>query len=311
MMKTTLVIMAAGIGSRYGGGIKQLATVGPNREILMDYSVFDALRAGFDRIVFVIRKDIEADFRSIIGDRIAAVCDVSYVFQERDDVPSGFSCPEGRTKPWGTGQAILACKGTVQEPFAVINADDFYGPKSYSLIHRYLTEGRHTAQEIEDICLAGYILENTLSENGGVTRGICRTDPSNKLLSIHETKEIHREKDGTILAPVKGQPTVLSADCQVSMNMWGLTPSFFDRLEEGFTEFLSALHPQDMTSEFLLPIFIDSLIAKGKASCTLLPTDDKWFGLTYKEDLPAVRRSINQRILEGEYPEHLMENIKK
>lgn len=302
-MNTTLIIMAAGIGSRFGGGIKQLAPIGPNGEILMDYSVYDACRAGFNKVVFVIRKDIEKDFHEAIGKRIAERVNVSYVFQERDDLPDGFSCPPERTKPWGTGQAILACKNEVKEPFAVINADDFYGHRSYALLHDRLAEKENTAGGKESICLAGYILKNTLSENGGVTRGICQTDDRNRLLSILETKNIHRAPDGSVVAPTENGEKILAPDCKVSMNMWGLQPSFFPLLEEGFREFLSSREEGDITSEFLLPIFINRLIADGKAECRLLPTDDKWFGLTYKEDLPDVRKAMQTLIEQKTYPE--------
>ena len=300
-MNTTLVVMAAGIGSRYGGGIKQLASVGPNGEILLDYSIYDAKRAGFDRVVFVIRRDIEKDFREILGDRMADDIDVSYAFQEREDLPDGFHCPKDRVKPWGTGQAILCCKDIVKEPFIVINADDFYGKGAYRILHDYLCEGVHTKGETKDICLAGYILENTLSENGGVTRGICRTDTHNRLLSIEETKEIRRRSGGMITAPFGEGEQVLRSDCKVSMNMWGLTPDFFPLLENGFRDFL-AENEEDIKAEFLLPVFIGKLIADGKAHCTMLPTRDKWFGLTYKEDLPTVRKEIEARIASGEYP---------
>lgn len=304
-MNTTLIVMAAGIGSRFGGGIKQLAAAGPNGEILMDYSVFDACRAGFNKVVFVIRKDIEKEFHEVIGKRIGEKVNVSYVFQERDDLPDGFTCPHERTKPWGTGQAILACKDEVKEPFAVINADDFYGHRSYELLHRYLTEEIDKANGKENICLAGYILENTLSENGGVTRGVCQTDDQNRLLSILETKNIHRVADGKIVAPTENGEKVLEADCKVSMNMWGLQPSFFSLLEEGFRAFLSTREEGDITSEFLLPIFINQLIAEEKAECRLLPTEDKWFGLTYKEDLPTVRDAVSALIEKKTYPDRL------
>ena len=303
-MKTTLVIMAAGIGSRYGGGIKQLAPSGPNGEILLDYSIYDACRAGFDRVVFIIRRDIEKDFRTVLGDRLSEKVDVSYAFQEREDLPDGFVCPPDRTKPWGTGHAILCCKDIVKEPFAVINADDFYGKGAYALLHDYLTKKAKSAQESADICLAGYILENTLSENGGVTRGVCRTDSESRLLSIEETKEIHRRADGQIVYPCENGEKMLPPDCKVSMNMWGLTPDIFPLLETGFRRFLSE-NGEDGKAEFLLPIYINSLISQHKAHCTLLPTDDKWFGLTYKEDLPSVQEAIRTLIADGEYPEKL------
>lgn len=303
-MKTTLVVMAAGIGSRYGGGVKQLAPAGPNGEILLDYSVYDACRAGFDRVVFIIRHDIERDFREVLGDRIAEKVDVSYAFQERDDLPNGFRCPPDRTKPWGTGHAILCCKDLVREPFAVINADDFYGRGAYTLLHDCLTAEKHTALSEPKVCLAGYVLENTLSENGGVTRGICRTDAENHLLGIEETKEIRRRADRTIIAPTRNGEKILPPDCTVSMNMWGLTPDIFPALEQGFCTFL-AENGNDLKAEFLLPIYIDSLLSQKKVCPLVLPTTDKWFGLTYKEDLPSVQKALRERIDCGEYPEKL------
>lgn len=304
-MKTTLVIMAAGIGSRYGGGIKQLATVGSCGEILMDYSIYDAIEAGFDKIVFVIRHDIEKDFREIIGDRIEKVCKVEYVFQELSKLPEGFTLPEGRTKPWGTGHAILCCKGVVNEPFAVINADDFYGKEAFCALHTYLCSPENKDFE-SDICLAGYILKNTLSENGGVTRGICNVDGNMCLSSISETKNIRRE-NGKVLCG--SDNTEVSEDSFVSMNMWGFRPDFINKLEKGFVEFLESAEQPNMTGEFLLPIYADDLISQGKASPKLLPTNDKWFGLTYKEDLPSVREAISKLTENGTYPENIMQAL--
>ncbi|MBO5452787.1 MAG: nucleotidyltransferase [Clostridia bacterium] len=300
-MKTTLVIMAAGIGSRYGGGIKQLATVGKNGEIIMDYAIYDALKAGFNKVVFVIRKDLEKDFKEIIGNRIASVCETDYVFQELDDIPVGFSVGE-RTKPWGTGQAILVCKDVVKEPFAVINADDFYGREAFVKLHDYLVTENDVA--VEDICMAGYILKNTLSDNGSVTRGICLVDEDNVLMEIDETKDIIKVENGAAAKTDDGLKE-LNENAYVSMNMWGLKPSFFNRLERGFIEFLSAVEPGDIKSEYLLPIYIDTLIKKGVAKVTLLETKEKWFGMTYKEDLETVRESIAELVANGTYPEKL------
>ncbi len=300
-MKTTLVIMAAGIGSRYGGGIKQLATVGKNGEIIMDYAIYDALKAGFNKIVFVIRKDLEKDFKEIIGNRIASVCETDYVFQELDDIPQGFLRGE-RTKPWGTGQAILVCKDVVKEPFAVINADDFYGREAFVKIHDYLVN--HKEQSVEDVCMAGYILKNTLSDNGSVTRGICLVDEDNVLMEIDETKDIIKTDSGAAAKTEDGLKE-LNENAYVSMNMWGLQPTFFRFLERGFIEFLSALEPGDIKSEYLLPIYIDTLIKKGIVKVTLLETKEKWFGMTYKEDLESVRESIAELVANGTYPEKL------
>ncbi len=308
-MKTTLVIMAAGIGSRYGGGIKQLAKAGPSGEIIMDYSIYDAIRAGFDKIVFVIRKDIEEDFKEIIGNRIAKVCDTEYVFQSSDDLPDGFVTPPERTKPWGTGQAILACRDAVKEPFAVINADDFYGAEAFVNIHNYLVNSKEPAEK-EDICLSGYILGNTLSENGGVTRGVCTTDDNGFLVGVKETSDIRHAPDGRVLAKGDdGEEIELSASCHVSMNMWGLRPSFFEPLEKGFSEFLASVPEGNIKAEYLLPTKIDAMIKEGKATAKLIETKDKWFGITFKEDMPGVVAAIKKLVDDGVYPDDIMKAL--
>lgn len=300
MKSTTLVIMAAGIGSRFGGGIKQLEPVGPNGEIIMDYSIKDALEAGFNQIVIIIRKDLEQDFRDIIGTRIEKTADVFYVFQELDDLPEGFCVPKGRTKPWGTGQAILACKDVVKEPFAVINADDYYGKEAYRKIHEYLITDR-TAVKHYHFCMAGFVLKNTLSDNGGVTRGICTVDDLNHVTQIVETKNIVKTPDGAAAKQPDGSLIPIPLDAPVSMNMWGLTPDFIDMLEEGFKKFLSEIPEGNLTAEYLLPTIMDDLIKQDKAMVTLLDTNDTWFGVTYKEDKEAVIHSIQELIKQGLY----------
>lgn len=300
MQSTTLVIMAAGIGSRFGGGIKQLEPVGPNGEIIMDYSIHDALAAGFNKIVVIIRKDLEKDFQEMIGHRIEKKADVRYVFQEMDDLPEGFSLPEGRKKPWGTGQAILACRGVVNEPFAVVNADDYYGKEAFQKIHDYLVTPRDAVNHFH-FCMAGFILKNTLSDNGGVTRGICQADEQNHVTQIIETKNIIKTKDGAAALGADGTQHPIPLDAHVSMNMWGLTPDFIDYLQDGFKEFLGNLEDGDLTSEYLLPTIIDDLIQKDQAMVTLLPTNDKWFGVTYKEDKEAVIQAIKDLISQGLY----------
>ena len=304
MKKTTLVVMAAGIGSRFGGGIKQLAPVGPNGEIIMDYSIYDALEAGFDKIVFIIRKDIEKDFREIIGNRMEKAADVSYVFQDLHDLPDGYPCPPDRKKPWGTGQAVLCCRGVVDTPFAVINADDYYGKEGFRKIHDFLV-----SQQPDDgkahYCMAGFILGNTLSENGSVTRGICKVNAQNHLTSVVETHDIYKTENGAQVPDGKGGFTPVDVNSHVSMNMWGLTPDFLDTLKEGFPKFLDSLKEGDIKSEYLLPTIVDERIQSGKADVTVLETKDKWFGVTYQEDKEFVIQSIKALVKNGVYPEKL------
>ena len=238
-METTLIIMAAGIGSRFGGGIKQLAPVGPSGEIIMDYSIHDALEAGFNKVVFIIRKDLEADFREIIGNRIEKICPCAYAFQEVENLPGGFKNPEGRTKPWGTGHAVLACKGIVDSPALVINADDYYGKDAYVKMHDYLVNHMDVNNtEVLDIAMPGFILGNTLSDNGSVTRGVCTVDDNNNLASIVETSNIYKDGNGGGYVEKKdGTRRAIDPESLVSMNMWAFTPEFFNRLESGFIDF--------------------------------------------------------------------------
>ncbi len=299
-MKTSLVIMAAGIGSRFGKGIKQLEPVGPGGEIIMDYSIHDALEAGFDRVVFIIRHDLEADFREIIGNRIEKICPVAYAFQEKDALPAGFTCPEGRKKPWGTGQAVLACKGIVNEPFLVINADDYYGKEGFRLAHDFLVENAGSKGKF---CMPGFILKNTLSENGAVTRGVCRVE-NGYLTGVTETGGLVHDGAGAAVEK-DGARTPIDPRSIVSMNMWALTPDFFDELESGFTAFLSALAPEDLKAEYLLPMVIDGMIRSGKATVAVLPTNDRWFGVTYQEDKYAVIDSFRALHEAGVYTEPL------
>lgn len=305
MRRTSLVIMAAGIGSRFGGGIKQLESVGPNGEIIMDYSIYDALETGFDKIVFVIRKDIETDFRRIIGNRIEKIANVEYAFQALGDLPIGFSIPTGRKKPWGTGQAILAAKDVIHEPFLVINADDYYGKESFKKLHEYMSEEMDETSDLMKMCMAGFVLANTLSENGGVTRGICELDKNGYLKKVTETYDIYRERGRMHAITKEGTPVFISANQYVSMNMFGLPVSFLDELEHGFQEFLANVRPGDLKAEYLLPTVVDQCIRKDKAKVRLLETQDQWFGVTYKEDKPAVVAAIRKLIADGVYPEKL------
>lgn len=300
MKKTALVIMAAGIGSRFGKGIKQLEPVGQSGEIIMDYSIHDALEAGFNKVVFVIRKDLEKDFRHIIGDRIEKITEVEYAFQELDDLPEGFKKPEGRTKPWGTGQAVLCARDVIQEPFAVINADDYYGKEPFIKLHEYLTEEHTIEQGVHPICMAGFMLGNTLSENGGVTRGICRTDADGNLIGIDETSNIIKTPEGAAVQGTDGMKPV-DVKSLVSMNMWGMQPEFLEALDEGFIEFLSGLDKEESKCEYLLPIYIDELLKKRKAQVKVLKTDATWFGVTYQEDKEAVVKAFQQLIAAGVY----------
>lgn len=307
MKSTTLVIMAAGIGSRFGGGIKQLEPVGPNGEIIMDYSIHDALEAGFDKIVFIIRKDLEKDFKEVIGNRIEKIASVAYAYQELEDLPDGFVKPEGRTKPWGTGQAILSIRGVVKDPFLVINADDYYGKEGFRKIHQYMVERMDTEAPVYDMCMGGFILSNTLSENGGVTRGVCQVNPDGTLRDVTETYDIEMKGQGLFASDEKGNPVLISPDQHVSMNMWGFPPSLLEELEQGFPAFLSSLKEGDIKSEYLIPKVVDQLIKAGKANVTVLETRDKWFGVTYKEDKQAVVEAIGRLILSGVYPEKLFD----
>ena len=300
-MKTTLLIMAAGIGSRFGSGIKQLESVDNKGHIIMDYSVHDAIEAGFNHVVFIIRKDIEEEFKEVIGDRIEKVCqenhvNVEYVFQDINDIPG--ELPEGRTKPWGTGQAVLAAKEVIDSPFIVINADDYYGKEGFKAVHEYLVNGGKS-------CMAGFVLKNTLSDNGGVTRGICKMDAQNNLTEVVETKNIIKTSDGAEADGIK-----IDTESLVSMNMWGLTPAFLETLEEGFKVFFKEEVPENpMKAEYLIPIFIGQLLDQGKMSVKVLKSNDTWYGMTYKEDVAAVKESFSEMLKDGLYREDLYSDL--
>ena len=304
MKDTTLVIMAAGIGSRFGGGIKQLEPMGPNGEIIMDYSIHDAKAAGFNKVVFVLRKEIEEDFREIIGKRIEKEIAVDYVFQSLDDLPDGFKAPEGRNKPWGTGQAVLSVKGRVHEPFLVINADDYYGKEAFKKVHDYLVGDRDSDVEY-DMCMAGFILKNTLSDNGAVTRGVCVVDDEDYLTQVVETGGLQMNEEDQLQYENNGTDMVITPEQHVSMNMWGFTPGFLDELEAAFKVFLQGIPENELKQEFLLPAVVDELIHSGKATVKVLETRDKWFGVTYKEDKESVVAAFKKLIADGVYPENL------
>ena len=300
-MQTTLLIMAAGIGSRFGGGIKQLEPVDEQGHIIMDYSIHDAIEAGFNKVVFIIRKDIENEFKDVIGNRIEAVCKVhsvtvEYVFQDINDIPG--ELPKGRTKPWGTGQAVLAAKDVLTTPFVVINADDYYGKEGFREIHDYLVKGGQS-------CMAGFVLKNTLSDNGGVTRGICKMDEYNNLTEIVETSNIVKNAEGAEADGVK-----LDTESLVSMNMWGLAPEFLKTLESGFQYFFEKVVPENLIkAEFLIPTFIGELLAEGRISVKVLRTNDTWYGMTYKEDVVAVKDSFREMLEKGIYREELFADL--
>ena len=307
MSKATLVIMAAGIGSRFGGGIKQLASIGPNGEIIMDYSIYDALEAGFDKVVFVIRKDLEKDFKEIIGNRIEKEVEVAYAFQELDDIPEKFSGKfTGRTKPWGTGQAILCCKDVVDAPFLVINADDYYGKEAFVKLHDFLVSGEDLGREFT-MGMGGFILKNTLSDNGTVTRGVSVVDENGLLSQVHETTGIEMGEDGQIKCDSEEVQEWISPEDKVSMNMWAGYPEFLDFLAEDFKDFLANVEEGDLKSEYLLPNIVDKLLKEKRANVKVLETQDRWFGVTYKEDKETVQEAFRELIADGVYAETLWE----
>ena len=300
-MKLTLLVLAAGMGSRYGG-LKQLDEVGPSGETVMDYSVFDAMRAGFDRVVFVIRKDIEEAFRAAIGSRYADRIEVAYAFQDMNDLPAGFRVPEGRTKPWGTGQAVYAARKLLDGPFAVINADDFYGADSYRKLAGYLK----SAPEDGKIrgCIASFVLSTTLSENGSVSRGICSADAAGNLSKVVENTKIFRRDGKVISVQEDGAELEFTGEELVSMNSWGFMPELVGELERLFTGFLEE-HGTELKSEFYLPFAVDTLIREGRAEIKMLKSEDSWFGITYREDKPFVQAALRKLVAEGAYPEKL------
>lgn len=300
MPTLTLVVMAAGIGSRYGG-LKQLDPVGPGGEALLEYSVYDAVRAGFDRVVFIIRKEIEAPFREKTRAGLEKAAETTFVFQALEALPAGFAVPGGRTKPWGTAQAILACREAVRTPFCVINADDFYGASAFETMAGHLRRRRETGQ-VHDYAMIGYRLENTLSEFGHVARGVCEATPDGDLVDIHELFKIQRFPDG-IKHTVNGRVWLpLRGDSPTSMNFWGFRPSLFDELERRFPEFLRQNAAKIGAAEFLIPEVVGALVREKLARVKILPTQERWFGITYTEDRPVVQAAIRDRVRKGVYP---------
>jgi hypothetical protein len=299
MTAPSLIILAAGIGSRYGG-LKQIEPVGPSGELIVDYSVYDALQAGFGRVVFVISEAIEATFRERVGRRIERQCEVVYVFQRLQDLPPGFALPPGRKKPWGTAHATLSCRDAVSGPFAVINADDFYGRSAYQALGQHLQNLQRREGEV-DYCLVGYLLENTLSEHGHVARGVCDVSPDGYLAGIRELTRI--EKLGPAARYTEDGETwvEIPAGTVVSMNMWGFTPGLFAELEARFPLFLARNRETIGTAEFLLPVVVGDLVNEGRARVKVLSADARWHGVTYPQDRPAVQQAIRELVEQGVY----------
>jgi len=302
MEKPELVVLAAGIGSRYGG-LKQIEPVGPDGEIIIDYSIYDAIRAGFGRVVFVIRRDIADVFRETIGNRFASRVDVAYVYQELTDLPDGCTLPPGRQKPWGTGHAVLAAEPAVGMPFAVINADDFYGRESYGILADFLTAP--VPSPLPHYALVGFPLRNTLSDYGHVSRGICSCDAQHRLLRVEELTHIERDGNAAVHRdPAGGGDVRLTGDEYASMNMWGFTPDVFSRLKKLFCDFLQT-RQGELKAEFYLPAAVDRMIGAGEAACRVLPTPSRWAGVTYKEDRALLQSFIAGQIGQGCYPRPL------
>ena len=305
MNKPVLVIMAAGMGSRYGG-LKQLDPVGNHGQLIIDYSIYDAHRAGFETVVFVIKEEIDADFKAAIGDRISKVMDVKYVYQRRDDLPAGYSEPEGREKPWGTAHAALAARTVVDGPFAIINADDYYGPEAFKEIYDYLCA--HPDGDVYEYAMVGYLLKNTVTENGTVARGVCEETADNYLTVVTERTKIEKGEPPRYTEDDGKTWTELSGDTIVSMNMWGFTRSFLTEAEARFAAFLDkALVENPLKGEYFLPSVVSQLIDEGKARVKVLRSEDKWYGVTYREDKPTVVAAIADKTKAGLYPDLLWE----
>jgi bifunctional N-acetylglucosamine-1-phosphate-uridyltransferase/glucosamine-1-phosphate-acetyltransferase GlmU-like protein len=304
MKKPVLVIMAAGMGSRYGG-LKQVDPVDEEGHIIIDFSIFDAVRAGFEKVIFIIKKENEEVFKERIGRRMEAFLDVEYAFQELDDLPEGFQVPDGRVKPWGTGHAVLSCKDKIDGPFAVINADDYYGPEAFAMIYDYLTH--HEDDSKYRFTMVGYLLGNTLTENGHVSRGICSVDDNGYLTGIQERTYIVTTPDGAAFSEDDGQTlTAISTSETVSMNMWGFTAGFMTELDKYFKQFLTSEMPSNpLKAEYFLPSVVSELLHHDQAVVEVLHSEDKWYGVTYREDKAAVVKAIAQLKQQGVYPDKL------
>lgn len=298
MKKTSLVVLAAGMGSRYGG-LKQIDKIGPNGEIILELSVYDAIKAGFNEVIFIIKKEIEQDFKEAIGDKISKQVDVKYVFQDIDRIPEGFSVPEGREKPWGTGHALLCCEDVIDSPFAVINADDYYGREGFVKLHDFLVN----STDENEYAMVGYILANTVSENGSVARGVCTVEDG-KLTNVDELTRIEKHLKGIEYSKDEGMTWLPLADNRlVSMNMWGFKPNFIQYMKEDFVKFFETEVPKNlMKSEFFIPKEVGKMLRESKIEVQVLQSEDKWYGVTYQEDKPVVQAGIKKLIDEGKYP---------
>ena len=305
MSGPTLVVLAAGIGSRYGG-LKQIDPIGPHGEIIIDYSVYDALRAGFGKVVFVIKEEIEQAFRDRVGRTIEKQCETTYVFQKLEDMPEGSEVPPGRTKPWGTAHATLSCRNAVDAPFAVINGDDFYGRSAYRALGDYLRSVQDRGG-VYDFCMIGYLLENTLTEHGHVARGVCAVNDDGYLVEIHERTRIEKFGEAVKYTEDGEHWVEIPKGSAVSMNMWGLTPSLFSELEMRFPHFLQENRARPQKAEYLLPEVVGDLIREKRATVKVLPANERWFGVTYQQDKPRVQQAIRDLIRRGVYPRHLWE----
>ena len=304
MNKPVLVVMAAGMGSRYGG-MKQIDPVGPNGQVIMDYSLYDARRAGFETVVFIIKHEIEDAFKAAIGDRVSKVMQVHYAFQQLDELPAGYTIPEGRAKPWGTCHAVLAAKPFIDGPFAVVNADDYYGPEAFRVMYEYLST--HSDGELYDYCMVSYLLQNTVSENGSVARGVCQPNPDGTLHSVTERTRIETYAGGIHYTEDGGESwTDLPGETPVSMNLWGFGKSFLEEADRRFAGWLDEnLAKNPLKCEYFLPLVVTELLEEGKARVQLLHSADKWYGVTYREDKPVVVDAIARMTREGLYPEDL------
>lgn len=308
MTKPILVVMAAGIGSRYGG-LKQIDPMGPNGEIIMDYSIYDALKSGFSKVVFVIKKEIEDTFREKIGRRIERLVDTAYVHQCVEDVPDGFALPQERVKPWGTAHAVMSCRNAVDRPFGVINADDFYSRHSFQILHDYLVDVDVKIKPYS-YCMVGFQIENTLTEHGHVARGVCTVGADGCLIGIQERTRIQKFGNTAKYTEDGDTWSDIPYGSMVSMNTWGFTPSLFRELDDRFPSFLLSNIENILKAEFFLPTVVDGMIAEGKAIVKVLPCRERWYGVTYQEDKPVVRQALKKLILSGIYPENLWEDFK-